>query len=192
MASGVIVSSSAMANNALDMAFLIVYSLDSTLRSTAHRLEHPRLIAVEWFEEIEGNEVFWPMSRRLEISLNRMTEIVLGKRGITADTALWGSGGRWFESSHPRPFRKVGRTRRAVATHGRSRAVSTLPPSHSPVRSLRRTSESGPIGPRSMTIASSVAARAPCRAAGHARPYPLPATKSLEFFLTLCLGLTAP
>jgi addiction module HigA family antidote len=27
-------------------------------------------------------------SRRLEISLNRMNEIVLGKRGITADTAL--------------------------------------------------------------------------------------------------------
>ena len=26
--------------------------------------------------------------RRLEISLNRMNEIVLGKRGITADTAL--------------------------------------------------------------------------------------------------------
>ena len=28
------------------------------------------------------------MSRRLEISLNRMNEIVLGKRGITADTAI--------------------------------------------------------------------------------------------------------
>ena len=27
-------------------------------------------------------------ARRLEISLNRMNEIVLGKRGITADTAL--------------------------------------------------------------------------------------------------------
>jgi addiction module HigA family antidote len=27
-------------------------------------------------------------ARRLEISLNRLNEIVLGKRGITADTAL--------------------------------------------------------------------------------------------------------
>jgi addiction module HigA family antidote len=27
-------------------------------------------------------------ARRLEISLNRMNEIVLGKRGVTADTAL--------------------------------------------------------------------------------------------------------
>ena len=28
------------------------------------------------------------VARRLEISLNRMNEIVLGKRGITADAAL--------------------------------------------------------------------------------------------------------
>ena len=44
------------------------------------------ILLEEFLKPLELGQV--EAARRLEISLNRMNEIVLGKRGITADTAL--------------------------------------------------------------------------------------------------------
>jgi len=44
------------------------------------------ILLEEFLKPLELGQV--EAARRLEISLNRLNEIVLGKRGITADTAL--------------------------------------------------------------------------------------------------------
>jgi len=44
------------------------------------------ILLEEFLKPLEFGQV--EAARRLDISLNRMNEIVLGKRGITADTAL--------------------------------------------------------------------------------------------------------